>query len=375
MCIERFIDFSEIYILIYILLIKISNLWYNREKVGREFEDISMSHEKPTMKDVARLAGVSQPTVSYVINGSASISNEVKARVNDAIKQLNYKPNYFAKALKTNSSEIVGIIIPDILNQYYARLLQLLEEDLHAKNYQVIIYSTAYNGKIEETSVRQLLSYNVHAIIALYQFTNKKCWDLLKGFNHPVVAIEGGAYCASLGIPCINVDSHLGGYMATRHLLSLGKKRIAYIQQNSDIEVLEERCDGYIEAMKAAGLYQPTDIFVTKNPNDKWNEGKILGKKLALHPYDGIIASSDLIAVGIIKELQRSGKQVPEEVAVIGYDDVPIAELFIPALTTVAQPLEEICALAMEIIFNSENRSDLMHTPMLQPKLVKRESA
>ena len=334
-----------------------------------------MSKDNPTMKDVARLAGVSQPTVSYVINGSASISKEVRERVNEAIRQLNYKPNYYAKALKTNSSEIVGIIIPDIINQYYARLLQLLEEDLHAKNYQVIIYSTSYNGKIEETSVRQLLAYNVHAIIALYQFTNKKCWDLLKAFSKPVVAIEGGSYCASLGIPCINADSRLGGYMATRHLLGMGRKRIAYIHQNSDIEALQERCEGYMEAMKAAGLFQPTDIFVTKNPNDKWNEGKMLGKKLALHPYDGIIACSDLIAVGIIKELQRAGKQVPDQVAVIGYDDVPIAELFIPALTTIAQPLEEICAIAIEIIFSPADRGAGIPIPTLQPKLIKRESA
>jgi len=334
-----------------------------------------MSKDNPTMKDVARLAGVSQPTVSYVINGSASISKEVKERVNEAIRQLNYKPNYYAKALKTNSTEIVGIIIPDIVNQYYARLLQLLEEDLHAKNYQVIIYSTSYNGKLEETSVRQLLAYNVHAVIALYQFSNKKCWDLLKAFGKPVVAIEGGSYCASLGIPCINVDSRLGGYMATRHLLGAGRRRIAYIHQNSDIEALQERREGYVEAMKAAGLFQSTDIFVTKNPNDKWNEGKLLGRKLALHPYDGIIVCSDLIAVGIIKELQRAGKQVPEQVAVVGYDDVPIAELFIPALTTIAQPLEEICAIAIEIIFSAADRSADIPVPTLQPKLVKRESA
>jgi len=332
-----------------------------------------MSKDHPTMKDVARLAGVSQPTVSYVINGSASISREVKERVNEAIRQLNYKPNYYAKALKTNSSDIVGIIIPDVVNQYYARLLQILEEDLHAKNYQVIIYSTSYSGKIEETSVRQLLAYNVHAIIALYQFTNKKCWDLLKAFGKPVVAIEGGSYCAGLGIPCINADSHLGGYMATRHLLGLGRKRIAYIHQNSDIEALQERCEGYVEAMKAAGLFQPTDIFVTKNPNDKWNEGKNLGKKLALLPYDGIITCSDLIAVGIIRELQGYGKQVPEQVAVIGYDDVPIAELFIPALTTIAQPLEEICAIAIETIFSPAEKTAGVTT--LQPKLIKRESA
>lgn len=330
-----------------------------------------MRKDNPTMKDVARLAGVSQPTVSYVINGSASISQEVKDRVFSAIRQLNYKPNYNAKALKTNNSEIVGIIIPDVVNQYYARLLQILEEDLHAKNYQMIIYSTSYDGAIEESSVRSLLSYNVHAIIILYQFTNSKCWDLLKDYGRMVVAIEGGSYCAKLNIPCINVDSHLGGYMATRHLLGLGRKRIAYVHQNSDIDALEERRNGYIEAMKAAGLYHPEDIFITKNPNDKWNEGKNLGKRLSRLPYDGIITCSDLIAVGIIKELLHTGKRVPEDVSVIGYDDVPIAELFVPALTTIAQPLEEICALAIKTIFDSEKTV----LPTLQPQLIKRESA
>lgn len=331
-----------------------------------------MRKDTPTMKDVARLAGVSQPTVSYVINGSASISQEVKDRVNSAIRQLNYKLNYNAKALKTNNSEIVGIIIPDVVNQYYARLLQILEEDLHNKNYQLIIYSTSYNSAIEESSIRSLISYNVHAIITLYQFTNAKCWDLLKDYGKPAVAIEGGSYCAKLGIPCVNVDSHLGGYMATRHLLGLGRRRIAYVHQNSDIDVLQERRSGYIEAMKTAGLFHEEDIFTTKNPNDKWNEGKNLGKLLARLPYDGIITCSDLIAVGVIRELQRAGKKVPEDVSVIGYDDVPIAELFIPALTTVAQPLEEICALAIKSIFDAGDKTAL---PTLQPQLIKRDTA
>ena len=333
---------------------------------------IHMRKDTPTMKDVARLAGVSQPTVSYVINGSASISQEVKDRVNNAIQALNYKPNYNAKALKTNTSKIVGIIIPDVVNQYYARLLQILEEDLQAKRYHLIIYSTSYDGTIEETSVRSLMSYNVHAIITLYQFTNPKCWDLLKDYGKPAVAIEGGQYCTKLGIPCINVDSHLGGYMATRHLLGLGRRRIAYVHQNSDIDALQERRNGYIEAMRAAGLFREEDIFTTKNPNDKWNEGKNLGKRLAQLPYDGIITCSDLIAVGVIRELLHAGKKVPDDVSVVGYDDVPIAELFIPALTTIAQPLEEICALAIKTIFDASARDVL---PTLQPQLIKRESA
>ena len=331
-----------------------------------------MKKDSPTMKDVARLAGVSQPTVSYVINGSASISQEVKNRVHDAIRQLNYKPNYNAKALKTNTSEIIGIIIPDVVNQYYARLLQILEEDLNAKKYHLIIHSTSYDGAIEESSVRSLMSYNVHAIITLYQFTNPICWKLLKDYGKPTVAIEGGQYCTKLGIPCINVDSHLGGYMATRHLLGLGCRRIAYVHQNSMIDALQERRSGYIEAMKAAGLFREEDIFCTKNPNDKWNEGKSLGKQLARLPYDGIITSSDLIAVGVIRELLHAGKKVPDDVCVIGYDDVPIAELFIPALTTIAQPLEEICALAVKSIFDTSGKVVL---PTLQPQLIKRESA
>lgn len=334
-----------------------------------------MSSDRPTMKDVAKLAGVSQPTVSYVINGSASISDEVKRRVNDAIQALNYKPNYYAKALKTNTSESIGIIIPDIVNQYYARLLQIIEEGLHAKHYQIIIYSTSYDADIEEQSVRQLLSCNVYGVITLYQFTNIKCWDLLVSSGVSLVAIEGGSYCAKLGIPCVNVDSHLGGYMATRYLLGRGCKRIAYIHQNSNIDALVERYSGYEEAMKQANLFQPNDIFITKTPDNKWVEGQTIGKRLAMLPFDGIVASSDIIAVGIIKELQLYGRKVPDDVAVVGYDNVPIAELFIPALTTVAQPLEDICSLVIEMIFRKSSNRFSFIVPTLQPKLIHRDSA
>ena len=331
-----------------------------------------MGKASPTMRDVAQLAGVSQATVSYVLNGTASISQEVKARVHAAIQALNYKPNYNAKALKTRSSDIVGVIIPDITNQYYARLLQILEEALHARNRRVVIYSTAYRPEIEENAIASLTACNAYAIITLYQFTNPKCWEQLRATRRPAVAIEGGSACAQYGIPCVNVDSHLGGYMAARHLLGLGRRRIAYVHQNSGIDALQERMSGYIEAMRAVGLFREEDIFVTRNPNDKWNEGKTLGKLLARCPYDGIITSSDLIAIGIIKELQACGRRVPDDVAVVGYDDVPVAELFIPALTTIAQPVNEICTLALEAIFRDERTSPL---PTLQPQLIKRDSA
>lgn len=333
-----------------------------------------MQNSRPTMKDVAKLAGVSQPAVSYVINGTGNVSEAVRERVNKAIETLNYQPNYLAKALKTQTSNLIGIIVPDIINQYYSRLLQIMEEELRKKHFEIIICSTSYDPAQERSSILHLISFNVYGIVCLYQLMDKACWDLLKSYHKPTVAIEGGSYCASVGIPSINVDSHLGGYMATRHLLGLGRKRIAYIHQNSDNEALEQRMGGYIEAMKSAGLYRAENIFITQTPNNKWAEGTVLGKRLAIMPFDGIITSSDIIAVGIIRELLSFGRDVPNDVAVVGYDNVTISELFIPALTTIAQPVNEMCALAVNTLLTISGNSAPSAIPTLQPILIRRDS-
>ena len=127
-----------------------------------------MRKGRPTMKDVAALAGVTQPTVSYVINGTATISEEVKEKVNRAIKELNYEPNYTARALKTNRSEIIGILIPDISNEYYSRMVSLISTMLRKRGYTTMVSSTNYEKDTEMDSLRKMLTYNVDGMIVAY---------------------------------------------------------------------------------------------------------------------------------------------------------------------------------------------------------------
>ncbi len=332
-----------------------------------------MNRNQPTMRDVAKRAGVTQPTVSYVINGTANITDEVKERVYNAIKELNYKPNYYARALKTNKSNVIGIIIPDISNEYYARMVNLVENILMGKKYTVIINSTNYDKKAEERSIKQLISYNAAGILIMYQLGNSKCWQQLEECGIPVTVLEGGSNCGS--IPCINTDNHMGGYLATKYLLDKGLRKIVYVGQTSDIQALNERCQGYIDAMTEYNVYKPESIYRTSGPSNKWKEGQVLGEKLARLNIDGIVVSSDMIAVGMIKALKLAGINIPDDISIIGYDDIPLAELFIPALTTISQPVEKMCNLGINIILADDCNTNMNTIPVFKPLLIKRETA
>lgn len=330
-----------------------------------------MGKRQPTMKDVAKLAGVTQPTVSYVINGTANISEEVKERVYRAIEELHYEPNYNAVALKTKRSRVVGVILPDIANSYYAVMASILEKRLTKEGYTVLINSTGYKRHVEMLIVKQLLSHNAEAFIVAYQFSDPECWKILKESGKEVVVIEAGK--AGEIFPAIETDNFYGAYKATEYLLKEGRRKIAYIGQNSDIEALWHREIGYTEAIKKSQIQTEPLIYRTSGPDEKWLEGVEIGKKLAGMNIDGVIVSSDEIAVGILKTLLSVGVRIPEDLSIIGYDDIPIAKLFIPELTTIAQPLHEICENAVEMLLKSI-RGEKVVSVVLKPKLIIRKT-
>ncbi|OON85975.1 hypothetical protein BXO88_10130 [Oribacterium sp. C9] len=332
-----------------------------------------MAPKRATMNDVAKLAGVTQATVSYVINNSANISDEVKERVYEAIKQLNYSPNFNARALKTRTSSIVGIILPDIVNQYYSRMVEYLEILLSKKNLHTMVYTTSYNPEFEQEIIQRLLSVDVCGIIVLYQFSNPENWNILKHSGKTIIALEGGAHCSEIGIMNVRTNSFAGEYMATKFLLDEGAKRIAFIHQTAVNESLQDRLMGYTQAMKDAELFQPMDIHYINNNADFYQELKKVGEVLCKTPVDGIVSTSDLIAIGIIRQLSLHGIRVPDDVRIVGYDNVPFASFFIPALTTIAQPMEEICNRIIELLFSDDEQIS-QNNNAFEPKLIIRET-
>lgn len=323
------------------------------------------------MKDVAMLAGVSQPTVSYVINNTANISDEVKERVNKAIEMLHYKPNYNAIALKTQKNHVIGVIVPDITNSYYSLMASLLEKALTKSGYTVLLNSTGYKAHVETEIVKQLLMHNVEGVIITYQFSNSACWRLLKDSEKRVVTIEAGKQGADF--LQIEADNFNGAYEATKYLLQQGRKKIAYIGQNSEIEALALRESGYISALQQYSVQKEPIIYWTDSPDMKLTEGRKLGEKLIVSDIDGLLVSSDEIAVGILKILISHGVKIPEEISIIGYDDIPISKLFIPELTTVAQPIHEICENAIRMLLHDEDEN-FSGSLVLKQKLILRQT-
>ena len=319
-----------------------------------------MNRKRPTMKDVALRAGVSQPTVSYVINGTASVTKEVQEKVNNAIKELGYTPNMYARVLRTQCTNIIGILIPDISNPYFASMVGQIEK-CFAGCYTVFVGSTRYDGNEEAKILHQMVSYNVEAIILTYQLMNGLCWDILKQSKIHVVAMECGEEASDFY--AINVDSKYGAYIGTRHLLDNGRSKIAYVGQNVQSDTLLDRKKGYCSAMDEAGL--PQNVYTTTVTGNFWHEGLILGEKIIEKGYDSVVASSDILAVGVIRKLLASGIRVPEDVSVVGYDDIPLAELFMPPLTTIRQPMLEMCRRTVDSINNNVRVGEVCILPEL----------
>ena len=231
-------------------------------------------------------------------------------------------------------------------------MVSLISTMLRKRGYTTMVSSTNYEKDTEMDSLRKMLTYNVDGMIVAYQLLNEECWKVLKDAGCNGVVLEGGS-------------------AAKGFLQKQGRKYIAYVGQHTELEAIRDRFQGYQKAMEEEGMYDPKLVCDTEGPGDKWQEGIHLGKKLLRFGADGILVSSDIVAAGILKTFLNAGKKVPEEVAVIGYDDVPLAEVFVPALSTVAQPIQEMCQFAVERVLDKRSERK---TEVLKPKLILRET-
>ncbi len=332
-----------------------------------------MKKKSYTMKDIARIAGVTQPTVSHVINGTASISKEVCERVNQVIRELNYRPNALAKGLKTNKTNIVGLMVPDVGNGYYAMVARNVESMLVKLGYAVFLVCTEYDQAMEESYLDNLLQYNVEGIIIAYQLTNRVPVDKLIRMNKPFVTLDDELWTHPES--SVRINHFDGGYEATCYLLKNGRRKVAFVSEPLVQEAIKNRLAGYEKAHEDMGI--PVDkkrIITAENVYDKFKMGYELGRSIAKKDLDGIFAASDVIAFGVMRALSEAGKKVPEDIALIGYDDVPMAKVATPALSTVAQPVSkmaEIGVLKLVALMQDEPEEKKRK---LKPKLIIRET-
>lgn len=309
---------------------------------------------KPTIYDIARLAGVSTATVSKVLNNTGRISEKTRERVTRIMDDLNYRPNMLASAMKGKSTYQIAFFIPDIDNPIYAQFVKHIEVRGQELGYNVVLCSTDNDPEKEERHVTLLRQRRVDGFIIASKFKNE---ELLKELIRDDVPVALFAHeRADLSVDSITVDDYMGGYMATEYLHQLGHRRIGVVGEDSISAV--ERIRGYKNAHETAGIPFEEDLIVIGGST--YDGGEAAAARLLDRPDrpSAIFGCNDVLAIGVLQAAKARGIPVPDELSVIGFDDTPLCSLVTPKLSSVSMPVSELGKHVTDTIIRKIEQAD-----------------
>lgn len=299
----------------------------------------------PTIKDVAERAGVSVTTVSRVLNNRGYISEATRKKVYQAMEELDYQPNEVARSLFRKKSNIIGLIVPTVAHPFFAELTAYLETYAYSRGYKVLICNSQLDASKEQEYIWMLRRNQVDGIIMASHTLEVEEY---KKLDLPVVAFDR---FISKRIPYVTSDNYQGGRLAVELLLERGCKQIAHMCGSLHLDMLaNQRHRAFMdvaEERKVPYFTVETDINVFEV--EKYEE--LLSDLLTEHPdIDGLFLNSDIMAIAAMKVCRKLGKRIPEDIKIIGYDDVSIASLVSPQITSIRQPLAEMSDLSVRLI-------------------------
>ncbi|SEP42618.1 LacI family DNA-binding transcriptional regulator [Niastella yeongjuensis] len=313
---------------------------------------MSTSQKQPaSLKSVAKMAGVSIATVSRVLNGDPVVKPETKLAVEKAIKTSGYHPNRVAQRLRSSykSGRLIGLVIPDIRNPYYIDVIRGIEESAYANGSAVLIGNFSQDPEKEKMYINILKSESVDGfIIAPHHGHDKYVEDLIEQ-THAVVCIDRGL--ANCSTDVVKSDNERGAFNAVEHLIKLGHKRIAHITGNLSIPTTHERIAGYVAALRKYDL--PVDDTLIRGRASDFQSGiDITAELLDLpEPPEAIFTANNLLTLGSLEKIHERGVRIPDEIAIVGFDDMYWAASLNPALTAVRQHGFEIGKRAIELLY------------------------
>ena len=322
-----------------------------------------------TIVDVARLAGVTPTTVSRVINNRGYISEKTRNKVYGAMDELGYQPNEIARSLTKQKSNTIGVIVPHISHPYFAKLISNLENEAAKKDYKIILCNSKEKAEKEKQYLDMCKSNRVAGIIICSGNVES---NKINTGGIPVVLLEKNFEEGKLGIQC---DNYQGGKLATEHLIECGCKKILHLSGVIDEEMpADNREKAFIDVCSKNEI----EYFIKKYDIDTYNQMNYYDYiKAALNEIegvDGIFASSDLIAAQVIQVCNEIKIRIPEDIKLVGFDDVDISQLTTPRITTVHQPIKEMARLSIELIDAKYNNIEVNEKTILPIKLIIRES-
>lgn len=326
------------------------------------------------MKDIAKLAGVSQATVSRVLNGSAGVNPEKRARVMEWVRKMDFSPNATARTLAAHRSHLIGVVLPDLMNPYFTGILAKVEQYSAHNGYNIIIANSAGDQMREREIVKSLRNRQVDGIlIGFSSFEAPMIKELLSNSVNTVVMTQDHA-----GLDCVSVSHTRGGALVASHFLSQGIEEFAYFGPEKD-----EKYSGFHTMLTNSGV---SEEHINLIGNEDWwlslLERGFTSAKQYLQNHKpkkriGIMAVNDPFALGVVHAAQELGFSIPDEISVVGFDDTYICQNVRPTLSSVFQPVEEIGRLSVDMLLRKIHK----HAPaeeqhiILEPRFVRRETS
>lgn len=331
---------------------------------------------KPTIYDIAKLAGVSTATVSKVFNGTGNISDKTKLRIMDISTEMNYRPSVLASALAGKKTYTLGLLIPDLANPFFAEIARNIEDRANELDFNLVICSTDNNTDKEIRYIHLLRQKKVDGIIIATGISKEVITKELIDQDIPIASIA--REISLLSGSAVIVDDFTGGYTATEHLVQLGHKKVAIIAENLSVMSSRERIRGYRYALEEAGI--PCDENLILISDFTLEAGKAVARKL-FEAYDAsnrptaIFACNDLLAIGVMQVAKENDIKIPEQLSIVGFDNTILASITDPQLTTIAQPIQAMGRQVVDIIINEINIANTVkQRVVLSPELVVRGS-
>jgi LacI family transcriptional regulator len=335
-----------------------------------------------TIQDVAARSGVSISTVSRVVTGAVAVEPATAERVKEAISALGYRPNLLARSFRRRVTHTIGLLVPDNSNPFFAELARTIEGAGFAEGYSVVLCNSDLSAIKQETYIDVLLAKRVDGLI----LASSGLIPTVDGHDAVERILDAGAPCVvvdrDLGeapVDQVLVDNDQGGYLAGEHLISLGHRRIACLVGPNDLTPSAGRIAGFRRALADADL--PVDTKGLVRGNGRSDGGAAAARQLlergivAAGGVTAIFAFNDQMAIGAIGALQRAGHRVPEDISVVGFDDIPQSAAIFPALTTIAQPIGEMGTVGVRLLLDRIARRDTPYQRVrLATRLVVRES-
>lgn len=322
-----------------------------------------------TLKDVARASGLSEGTVSRVLNNRGYISEQTRNRVYMVMKELNYQPNEMARSLSKQSSNTIGVIVPHVMHPYFAKLISNLERAAYKHNYKILLFNSRGKDEKEDEYIEMCKSNRVAGVVLC---SNSIETEKFQNMGIPFVTMERPISGGAASIEC---DNYKGGVLAAEHLIQKGCRNLLHfggIEEN--LMPADDRWESFQSVCERAGV-NCTLVKMPKGTYEELEYEAVVSRALEEHPdIDGIFASSDVIAAYVIRSCGRLGLRVPEDIKVVGFDDVLISQMSTPSITTIHQPMKEMAEAAINALEQTKAGNMVPARSVFPVTMVVRES-